>query len=211
MPTRRVPAEEDGRRINETARTIRDLHRASALQFACDVGRIVLERFYAGDLDALRERAPKDVSLRKLAQHPDMPFGPSALFQAIGIFELLERHGGVRTCKHLGPSHVRLLLGLPEPLQGKLLRRAERQRWTVAELQQEAASARKPKGKGGRPPLPAFVKTIRALQRYVEQPERYFGDVDEAGRLREQDVEELCRVVRQLRAHCEALEARLGR
>ena len=48
--------------IKEVAYTIRDMHRAAGLQFACDVGRLILDRFYGGDVDLLRKTGPKCVS-----------------------------------------------------------------------------------------------------------------------------------------------------
>lgn len=91
----RVVRSASARVVDGTARRIRDLHRSAGLQFAYDVGRVVLERFYGGSLEQFRQRAPTDSSLRALARHPELGLSASALYQAIGIFELLERYGGV--------------------------------------------------------------------------------------------------------------------
>lgn len=197
-------------RIDETARCIRELHRYSGLRFACEVGRLVLDRFFDGRLEQLRHRGPKDASLRKLARHPDLSLSASALYQAVGIFELLERHGGVHTCKHLGPSHLRPLIGLDEQTQARLLLRAERQRWTVEQVKRAAARAGRPRHKGGRPPLPTFVKTIHSLRRYVDRPEIYFAGANRAAELDDEERAELQRVVRAIRSRCDELDARLN-
>ena len=59
--------------VAEVAQTIGELHRAAGLCFAAEVGGLVLERFFHGDMDRFRSHGKKSVSLRKLAAHPAMP------------------------------------------------------------------------------------------------------------------------------------------
>lgn len=101
------------------------------------------------------------------------------------------------------------MLGLPEQPQTRLLLRAERQRWTVRQVEREAARVLRPKNRRGRPPLPAFVKTIHSLRRFVAAPEVNFGDVDRADRLDPSKRAELREVVQALKARCDELEERL--
>lgn len=206
---RRTPSAPSADAIDQVAQAIRDLHRSSSLEFAHRVGSVVLEKLYGGDFELLRDRGPKDASLRKLAGHPDLPLSASGLYQAIAVFEILERLGGVYACKHLCRSHVRAVLALPEEAQERLLERAEAQQWTVDRLKTEAFCAARPTGAGGRPPLPAFVKSLHVLRRYVDRPDVYFTGLDSACALSDERVQELRRVMNALRAKLDEIEAHL--
>lgn len=152
--------------VAECAHSIAALHRSSSLSFAVGVGRLILSRFYGGDIHRLRERSRKDMSLRRLAAHPAMPLSRSGLHQAVAVFELVQRLGGLARCQGLGVSHLRAVLPVPEPHQPGLIERAVEAGWSVARLKAEIPAERA-RG-GGRPPLNPVVKAVRRLARCVD-------------------------------------------
>jgi len=197
--------------ITSTANAIAELHRAAGLRFAVEVGRIVVERIYRGDLSKLRSKGPKDAPLRKLASHPALPLSASALYQAIGVYEVVERLGGLESCGSLGPSHIRAVLPVAQELQENLLRRAQKHGWTVLQLTEQARRKRRCASRGGRPSLPAFVKSIRAIRKYVDEPDVWFGDIERVAELSEQQRHELRNVAEAMRIRCEEFITELER
>ena len=132
-PTDRVVAKLDDP-IERTIEELRQLSRTSALQFAIQVGTIIVERFYGSDPEQWRRRGPKHASFRKLAAHPSLPFSPGALYRAVAIYELTRRLAGQESVRHLGCSHLRAVLGLRADEQSRLLDLAYGKRWTVEQL-----------------------------------------------------------------------------
>jgi len=149
-------------RVRNTIGQLCVLTREATLDFTLSVGKVVVDTLYAGDLSAWRSRARKDHALRVLAASPDLPFSASALFRALGIYELSQRHA--RPWQHLGVSHLRTVVGLPIETQNQLLSAAEHERWTVVKLEREVIRVRTSRRtNGGRKPLPQYVKTIRRI------------------------------------------------
>src|SRR4051812_38492829 len=58
---------------------LRDLYHASGTELMIRVGELILERLYGGDVTLWQSRRRKDVSFRKLQDHPDLPFRASML------------------------------------------------------------------------------------------------------------------------------------
>ena len=196
--------------ISDVARGIAELQRLRGLQLAWEVGHLIVEKFYGGNPMVLRERGPKDASLRRLAEHPDLPMSPSALFRSVAIYEVAERTGGVATWKHLGPSHVRTVLVLEPAHQHQLLRQAEDGRWTVQRLEEEVRGSRGNSGRsGGRPLLPRFQKAIHALAKFVDGDGEVFGDLDRIAELDADEAQQLHKTVMAVRTKCEELEAEI--
>lgn len=86
--------------VDRVVREIQAVTDRAKLDLVVAVGRIIVERFYGGDLEAWRARGAKDASFQKLAARQDLPRGlgsASALYRATATFELCERTGGVAT------------------------------------------------------------------------------------------------------------------
>jgi hypothetical protein len=195
--------------IAEVAHAIRAMERGAALQLYVDVGRLIVDRFYQGDVERARSRAPKDASLRKLAEQPDMPLGRTALNDAVRVSAFVESKGGVRTCGHLGPSHLRPLLALPEPEQDRLLVQASEGGWTVQQIKAAAHEATGRKPAGGRPPLPAYLKSLHALRRYASDGKKLFADLDRTEDLDRKEARRLLKAVDALTDHLVEVRERL--
>jgi hypothetical protein len=186
-----------------------------SVEQAVEIGRLVIERLYDGDLSAWRGRGPKAHSLRTLARRAELSVSSSALYRSIALYELSERLGGIDrwAAAGLGVSHVRLVLGLDHENQRRLLDLAVEQAWTVAELEREAAAVRqqgsKRESRGGRPRLPRFLKSIHRLRKASESQDEMFGDLDAACEMQPDQITEIRDVLATIRARCEELDRQL--
>lgn len=203
--------------IDHVVAELRELQRSATLDLTFHVGELIVTRFFGGDLHEWRKRGSKDASLRKLAEHEDLPFSASTLYRSVAIYEVAHRLGGVATWqqwKHVGASHIRTVLSLPAKTQDRLIKDAEKNEWTVRELQEQARNARKgPRSKGGRKPLPGVVKEIRHLKQAVDGSEGVYDD-DSVKRIQPEDVRELLEVLNHVTQRCaelrQLLEGRLA-
>jgi hypothetical protein len=151
--------------IDEVVGEIRRLTAISTLQLSVAIGELLLHRFFDGDIARLRARGDKDTSLRRLAEHPDLPFSASTLSRHVSVFEVVQRIGGLDAVKNLTHHHIRYVLDVPERQQVRLLTQAEKHGWSATVLREKAAPLRKPAHRGGRPPLPHFLKAVTRLHR----------------------------------------------
>src|SRR5262245_23923210 len=120
-----VPVEESV--IDEVYNKIRGLQRDATLDLAINMGKIIVETFYEGRLDAWRTHGQKEVSLRKLAERfeeEESGISAAGIYRAVAIYELDQRLN-VSARKQLSVTHVRAVLGLPPADQKRLLDLAE--------------------------------------------------------------------------------------
>jgi hypothetical protein len=148
---------------------IRRLARTASLEFALRVGAVIIHYFYGGDTETWRTRGPKTASFRRLAQHPDLPLSPGSLYRSVALFELCERLRAPSRWEHLGASHLRCVLGLPQNLQEKLLATANAQRWTVKTLHERVLLEKSLRAsRGGRRPQPPVAKSLMSAKKRLE-------------------------------------------
>lgn len=196
-------------RIGKTIFELRKLTRGASLQFALTAGRIVVETLYAGETRAWRSRTRKDHALRALAARPDLPMSASALYRALAIYELSTRQAGGQGWQHVGVSHLRTVLGLPEDVQTGLLERAEAERWTAARLERETLPLRATSRRaGGRKRLPGYVKSIRRMFE-LTRAEALEG-LDAIDELSGSELAELVGMLESTRAAVEQLSERIA-
>jgi CheY-like chemotaxis protein len=167
------------------------------MAFMLGVGKIIVDGFYDGDVGELRKRSRKDVSLRQLAQHPDLCLRPDQLYRLIASYELLLRVG-LSTKGRLSTSHLHCCLPLSAADQERLLR------WSVRRLRDEIREqALVPaQRRGGRASQPPLRKAIRAANAVLRSP------LDEAGIGTASP--EILRLVDQLRDVCGQIEGRFA-
>ena len=106
--------EASGDEIDIVVAQIKRLTRVASLEFALRVGAVIIHHFYDGDTEAWRSRGPKVSSFRRLAEHPELPLSAGALYRCVALYELCERLNAPSRWEHLGASHLRLVLGLPQ-------------------------------------------------------------------------------------------------
>lgn len=189
---------------------LRLVYRMAAIDAALQVGKLVMDRIFDGDGELWRSHGAKDVSLRKLAARPDLPMSPAVLYRSVAMYDLSLRFGGLRKLKHLGPSHLRAVLGLESGRQVALLRRADDERWTVERLQDEVKRLRSGDGdRRGRRPLPELVKTVGHLTRIVELRAGVLEEASYLEGLDDDTVAVLAQRVDAMRARIESLHQAL--
>jgi hypothetical protein len=214
FPSRETSPPESAPDLEELAARLTQQGKDASVEQALEIGKLVLDTLYAGDLVAWRSRAAKAHSLRALARRDDLSVSSSALYRAVALYELAQNLGGLARWSTLGISHLRLVLGLPMPEQRRLLDAAVRSAWTVAELEREAVATRKrgPEqlGRGGRPRLPRFLKSVNRLRKAAEGAE-LFADVDAAAQMSPERLAEIRDVLATIRVRCEALDHALER
>lgn len=197
--------------VGGVVRELNEIVRSGMVDLHVALGRAVIDRLYGGDLRAWRARGPRDVSFRQLAARTDKDLMVSAtvLYRAVALCELLDRIG-VSSWKHLGVSHMRGVLGLPDPDQRRLLVAAETERWTVERLEAEShrlrTSAERPRG---RRRLPEFVKTVRRVAKLLGETQRTLGGPDQLHGVSDQEVDALRDTLTLVRDQLQILEAHL--
>jgi hypothetical protein len=200
--------------VEQAAQEIRRFASAAMLDFASTVGRIVFERFYGGDERTWRSHGAKDMSLRRLADRlgNGARFGAASLYRCVAIHLVLRRlgrSGRADDWTNLTPSHVRLVLPLDAPEQERLLRDAEAGAWSVRELE-SAVRARRAPARRGRARVPGFVRAVRRMERAALDESLMFQDLERAGRLDRETLEDLYRRVLRLREGLDLLQRALS-
>jgi hypothetical protein len=191
-------------RVRCAVERLGSVQRGASLGLALDVGRIVVDTLYGGDLSRWRARQRKDNALRSLSRRADLPLSTSTLYRALALYELSQREG-TAGLHQLGVSHLRAVLGLPPSSQSALLAAAARERWTVARLEREASEQRSPaRARGGRKPIAPYIKSIRRIVQ-LTSPEALEG-LERCGELDATQLDELARQIGRARARLARLE-----
>ncbi len=71
--------------MEETARKINAIVRATTLEFAFEIGKTVIDDLYAGQLNEWRHRGRKETGLRELAAHPALSISATTLYRSLAI------------------------------------------------------------------------------------------------------------------------------
>jgi hypothetical protein len=187
------------------------LCRSSTLEFTLAVGKIIVEGFYDNDISAWRKRGAKDRSFRALARRPELPMSAGALYRSVAIYEVCERLGGAHQWKHVSTSHLRLVLGLKQDEQARLVAIAEAQRLTVNQLEREVAKVRPAISvRGGRRPLPELARTLRVIRKCIDAKGHLVGSATDLASLDPALAREIRDTIRQIRSACDALQPIFG-
>src|SRR6478735_5141212 len=96
------PPVEERDTVDRVVEHLNRICRNSGLEFALQVGSVVIHHFYDGDVEAWRVRGPKAVSFRRLALHPQLPMSPGALYRCVALFELCDRLEAPSRWRNLG-------------------------------------------------------------------------------------------------------------
>lgn len=109
-----------------------------------EVGQYLLKHFFQDDVSKVRDRAPrKSLSLRKLAEHPDLTLTYSALSRAVALAVQEKQLATVAAPQQFTPTHKVLLLSVDsiEDLNEK--QRLERKKKYLERIEKEKLSARR--------------------------------------------------------------------
>jgi len=204
-----VVEEASDRAIDDMVQDLNELLRSSGMDLALRIGKMIIERFYGGDTSRWRLHRSKDVSFRKLAKRADRDLRISAagLYRAVALYDMTERLN-IKRSSHLGPTHLRSVLGLPENTQLSLLKEAEDMRWTTVRLEAEAAKHRSIKGRKGRCPNDPMLKFVRNLAKTWNALQRHIS-ADEIGTLMPDERSALYRSIDEIKVNMEMFLRRI--
>ncbi len=204
--TELLPPPVDDKVIDDVVRRLNDLVRLRGIELAVEMGRLVVDSFFGGDLDAYHSRGARDASLRKLAKHPKLGVSASTVHRAIETYAVQERMGNP-DWKNLGVTHIRAVLALADSDQERLLTQAEEKGWTAERVESEASKARKKIADGrGRKPLLRFDKSIRHLGKFFADPDDSFGDTERIDELEDEQALSLFKTVSDAKAKLDELQ-----
>ncbi len=157
--------------LDRTIAALRAETRSGALRMVVNLGRIIIENLYQGDLQLWRSQGAKANSFRrlttKLEQEHEVGLSASALSRACGIYVLVERLGEAAV-GDLSASHLAAVLRLPDPDQRKLLEQARAEQWSTRELERVVANRVAPSTRG-RKPLPVWQKAHRPIRAALDE------------------------------------------
>jgi hypothetical protein len=206
--TELIPAAVDTKVIDAVVTKLNEMARASGVELAREMGEIIIDNFFGGELERYRERGERDASLRALAKHPALLMSPASVYRAVGIYDLTERFG--TDWKHLSASHLRAVLGLGENDQQKLLTQAEDKEWTADKVEAEAIKLRKKVADGrGRPALPRFQKSLNHIGKYFADVDDSFGDIESLDEIEDKEALKLFQIVSDGKAKFDELHKQL--
>jgi hypothetical protein len=197
--------------IDQVVVELNILHTRATLETAIEMGRLIVARFYDGDLTAWREHRASEISFRRLAARAERDLDVSAtnLYRAVALYELTDRLRIDRDSS-LTMTHLRTVVGLPEDNQTALLASAERLHWTTERLEREAATVRATLcQRKGRRPAPPPLRAAQRVARTWRRIEEAFAD-EAVQKLSLPELESLHRTVDEVRLWLEQLARRLA-
>lgn len=157
---------------------------------AYDIGKVIVEQLYGGERSQARSERP--TSVREIAKSLGGKFGQVTLNRCAAVYEMCRDLKIKPKFEHLRFAHLSRLTGLTAAQQKRLLKSAESGSWSVERVQVEVKKLRAgKKRRKGRPPLPAFVKAIHQLDRFVDGREDLLGDITEAKNIETAELKEL--------------------
>lgn len=187
---------------------ILELKRNSSLQHAVRVGEVIFVEIFSSSLDEVRKKGPKSESFGRLAKHPQVPYSLPTLWRFVSIYELTRRFPGLLTTKTLGVAHLRAVLGLPHDKQEMLLKAAEHERLSAAELEDRARRYRTETPARGRRPMPVALRSAQVL-RALSAKKQLPHDISELAALPRQDKLALLEAIREIKPWLERVEESL--
>jgi hypothetical protein len=186
---------------------LRHLCRSAAVDLSFQIGKLIVDSLFDGNLDRWMAEGTKHIHYRELSKRPDLPLSASALCRSVGIYALCRQLEGYQDWKHIGPGHLQEVLTLSFADQARILDQAERECWTVKRLRGEVAQLR-PRGEGRRR-RHAFARILKDVRAYLAK----LHDSLHAARtesLNDESAQELRETIALLNDHRDLLEETLN-
>jgi len=162
--------ERDEALLDQAVAEINRIYISKGLETARSIGRYVLEVFFGGNLAAFHQRNSKHETFRALASRTDLRVAYNTLWYSVAVLDQL-RALPVPIAESLPFTHHKLLLPIQSPeAKTELAKKAVDEHLSsrdFASLVREARVKEIGPTRGGRPPLPAFVKGLSALSKAV--------------------------------------------
>jgi hypothetical protein len=139
--------------VERVVQKLRAIDHNSAWARTLDVGKVVFEGLGGGSEEHWRSRrSSKNVSLRRLVEHPACPFKKTALADAVNVHLFVKRNSSAVDFSMLTPTHVMRVVGLPNEDAIRLLRAVTENAWTVRDVVARVRLFRRESGdRRGRP------------------------------------------------------------
>ncbi len=156
------------------ARAVADinrLHAQKSLELALQIGQIVVDYLFGGDLAAAESRARGHVSYRALAEHPEISVSHSHLQKCVRVLVLAHQLSPELSSDMSFSHHVALLPVRDARDREALAQQSVSKGWTAGELRTAAQRVHRKatRHRAGRPPLPDFMKQLRSVVRASEK------------------------------------------
>jgi hypothetical protein len=181
------------------------------LEVAIEVGRYVLDTFFDGDSALVADHGKDQPTFRALADRDDLMMSHAAIWRAVRIAVQLPALPE-QAATLLPYTHHTLLLPIRDrTTKAELAQAAINDGLTSRDFEarvKEARQAEKTDNRGGRQPLPAFVKTIRKVGRLVADNDLW-GDLDHLDELGAEEAGLLYQAVTGMKLKCEELQEAL--
>jgi hypothetical protein len=196
--------------VDQLVAELNQMQGAAALDLALRMGRLIVERFYAGDVAIWRRHRAKEMSYRRLAARADndLKVSASTLYRSVALYELTSRLS-TEGISALTMTHLRAVLGLPDGTQMVLLENAARLSWSTDRLEKEALTIRASLSvRRGRPAAPPLIRAVRKLVAGWKDIEEVLRSPDPSPLSRD-DAEQVYRTVDDLKVRLDRLGRRL--
>jgi hypothetical protein len=191
---------------------LRKIYCAAGTLLMIDIGKLVLQRIYGGDIERWRSRnGRKDASFRKVAEHYRLPFSRATLCRAVGIHVLSLRCPNVLEMRSVGPCHLREIIGLDATVQDKLLAETVEQEWSVCRLHDEVRQLRKATASGATDLTRLTFADLLQTWRPDVEARGLLQDIDRVDRLEPAKAAELLETAKHLAQQTETLIRHLAR
>ena len=169
----------DSALVESTLAAINAIWRQGGVETARQIGELVVQRFFDGNLAFAHSRKRAHASYQALADHPSLAIAASNLWYCVAVFE----HYGVLPVAVAGAltvGHHRLLAHVADPEQkSRLAAQAVQSSLTVDELKVAIAAGKVAEPgakKRGRPPLPAVVKATEPVNKAMAMMKLWNAD-----------------------------------
>jgi len=194
--------------IEQVVSDLKQLCRASALEFALSVGKLVVSAFFDGEVANMKANIDTNVSYRKLARHAMLPMSPATLCRSVAIYAFCQQTR-IEDWHHISVSHIKLVLPLPAEQQIRLLDEADRNRWPTRRLREELVATVASTERQGSNSRKRLKMTLRALGRCIDEANQFVGLADSHRDFSPESVRSVQGLLDRLRTACSSLEDRL--
>jgi hypothetical protein len=125
------------------------------------------------------------------------------LYRCVALFELCDRLDAPSRWGQLGASHFRLVLGLPQNIQERMLAQANKHRWSVKAFQDAVRRERPMRSTtGGRRIEPPMTRSLKAIRKCLEGHGDVMANADDVSH---HDLRESMRLVEEIKCWLDRL------
>src|SRR5262249_39950078 len=92
--------------LEEVVANLRSLRSRRGLQAVHQIGKLVIDSLYGGDIRKWQDRPKSDPDYVRLETHPGLPISSSGLYRSLRVFELGTQYPALLRSTVLTLSHV---------------------------------------------------------------------------------------------------------